>query len=202
MKIEPWMFTARMCNVHASGDAIMIDLETYSTGAMPHILSIGAVAWNRGYATKGVSGAFHEVLARNQYGASLQDATLRRWQERANSEAAVYIMKARREAAPRAEVLGRFRDWFNMCNASSIWAYGRGLNWLGAAYELESMAPPWTYRQENDLQTLANETEGAYALRPIEDEHAHGALSDAWNQAVWLDLITGESGCRNIVTLP
>lgn len=197
MKIEPWMFTARMFNVHADGDVVMIDLETYSVGAMPHILSIGAVAWNRGYADGGVTGAFHEVLARTQYGASVQDNTVSWWQERAGSKAAKYIRNARRGASIRAKVLGRFRDWFNMQGAPSIWAYGKDLHWLSAAYELEGMEPPWTYLQENDLRTLVNEIEGAYALRPVEDEHAHGALSDAWNQAVWLDRITNK---RNIVT--
>ncbi len=161
---------------------IMVDLETMSLCPNAALVSIGAVAFNK----EGLRDKFYinidlttSVLA----GLHLEPETVKWWlaQDKPAQEALL------KNTVSLSAALYEFTKFVAAVapDLKGLWGNGASADnvWLANAYAAVSMATPWSYKNDRCYRTIKSLLGKDESLRPMNQDIAHHALSDAVWQA-------------------
>ena len=183
---------------------VMLDIETLGTKPGSLILSIGAAAFDP--CGHGVADTFHMAIKpadAQRRGLTIDADTVMWWfaPERAAARGAWLALPQ----APLAVVLDGFRQWldrFSVIDARAIW--GNGANFdnvlLRSAYEACGLAAPWSYRADHCFRTMKKLAPdvGPFDFSDRSTMVEHDALTDAIEQAYWLQKIVAALGVKSL----
>ncbi|MEO9457259.1 3'-5' exonuclease [Chromobacterium phragmitis] len=171
--------------------AIMVDMETLSTGVRPIILSIGAVmfdpeAWSTPEEILAAGGFWHaNILIEEQIRAGrTADSDTFKWWMSQGREAVEALFTPPPVLLQTA--VSQFVSWVGAPHTwkdIEFWSYGAATDivWLNGALN-DSSFPDVPYRNVNCLRTLAKIT----GVKCPEFGDKHNALHDAVAQAMWV----------------
>lgn len=160
---------------------VMLDLETLSTDANAHILSIGAVAF---HPLLGIERRFHVGLFNNDPRAHVDVHTVSWWFNKDQDLARDELNRL--EKVDYLTALEGFALWLNELGGEvRIWGNGAAFDnvILANAYRRAGMEVPWKFYNDRCYRTLKTM---APTIKILQDETVHNALSDAVMQALHL----------------
>lgn len=155
--------------------SLMLDLETLSTHANAHILSIGACKFDE----NGISHEFYaNITPAEQTGAHIDPLTVQWWlKQDVNAK-----LELTKDQEFLEEVLKRFAFWATAEGKCLVWGNGSDFDnvILANAYARYNLQLPWEFYNNRCYRTVKN-------LFPVCNKVAphikHHALSDAISQA-------------------
>lgn len=161
--------------------AIMLDLETLSSGSGAAITQIAAVSFD---IDTGETFGHINSYVRTGFGVCSRDTALW-WMQQPSALAFAKLVQT--QGVDLRAALGSLTDWLKRHAQWPLYAHGGAFDFpvLRAAYEAYQMVPPWSYRDECCTRTLYKELSGGSAPEvPRDDElgPAHDALSDCYHQ--------------------
>lgn len=158
----------------------MVDLETLDVEPTAHILSIGAVMFNR----EQVVDAFYQIIDIDDFMIdkfTISAGTLKWWLKQHEA-----IKEFSKLGLPLPVVLANFSNWFKINDGKEMWGNGATFDnvILKNAYKVVSgVKIPWSYKDDCCYRTIVNK----FPKIDLEFQGTrHNALADAQYQAEYL----------------
>lgn len=172
----------------------MLDIETLGNTPGSVIFSVGAVEMNQ---ESGFAGTPFNIMIDpvSCEGAGLRcDSETVKWWFKQKAEARAPLNLAFAMGARLPDAMREFCEWVGP-RPDEVWCFGASFDFpiLEHAMRQCRITPPWSFRSQRCLRTLA-------AMRPeiakpegVLAGEAHTALHDAMVQALWWKLLTSKS---------
>ena len=157
----------------------MVDLETLDTAPTSHILSIGAVMFDRDK----IVDEFYEIITIDELmmkNFTISASTLNWWIKQDEA-----IKEFGKGTNSIQDVLKNFSAWFTLYRGKELWGNGATFDnvILGNAYKVLGLKQPWSYKYDRCYRTIA----GLYhKIDKTFEGMRHNALADARFQAEYL----------------
>lgn len=172
---------------------VMIDIETLGTTPDAEVLEIGVVEW------PDVTSGYHLASSRRlppQPFRARDEGTIAWWSQQSQT-----VRDKVLHQRPPGSVLTVMDEYLPTLDfdIGTVWCYGASFDFpiLASLLHDVGLDVPWTYRQQRDLRTVVNCSEGgleAYHqfLRKHSGGLKHSAMEDAVTQARYLHKLVGQ----------